>query len=272
MTLTGPLGILGPSTSETLWWGLAMARASRQIGVPVALSAPRGQTQPRIPGPIHAIKPSSLRRALSSISDHIQHETLLQVSQTLKVQGVLLSIAVAFRRPIAHTAHFPLMDNTLLSEKMKSDATRIEFTATQPCYSAEDALVAGVAAADGAEYLTFQRSPEGSPPGDDWGVHLEYADQSNGEYGAVAACQVSRGSLEVDLSKPLGALAHVGGLRVALDIPGDSFAAFVDGLRRVFRGGSTSWRSSGNNWVKLTAKAGVPWRHLTQNVVRREVT
>jgi hypothetical protein len=54
-------------------------------------------------------------------------------------------------------------------------------------------LVCGVAG--GWHYLTFQRDAEGSR--EDWGIHLEYDDQSNGDYEAVATCRLGPNSVRL---------------------------------------------------------------------------
>ncbi len=52
------------------------------------------------------------------------------------------------------------------------------FSADEGGFSADEyALVCGVAGC--GHYLTFQRDAEG--PAEDWGIHLEYGDQSNGD-------------------------------------------------------------------------------------------
>src|SRR5579883_2038527 len=97
---------------------------------------------------------------------------------------------------------------------------RLKFVATQAGFEADEyALVWGVAGEQ--EYLTFQRDSEGAR--EDWGVYLEYADQSNGEYGCVAGCRLSRNSLSVDLAHQLGRLSGVTGFDVTLDIDDDVF-------------------------------------------------
>ena len=62
---------------------------------------------------------------------------------------------------------------------------RIAFRAIEGVFEAEEyALICGLADvdADGAEhYLNLQRASEREPAEDDWGVHLEYDDQINGE-------------------------------------------------------------------------------------------
>lgn len=110
---------------------------------------------------------------------------------------------------------------------------RVAFTADESGFEADEyALVCGVASGD--MYLTFQRDAEESD--EDWGIHLEYSGQANGDYGCVAACLLGRESLSVDLVRQLGALAGVTGFDVALQLSPDQWSAVREGLRRVFRG------------------------------------
>jgi hypothetical protein len=114
-----------------------------------------------------------------------------------------------------------------------SETMRVAFTADEGGFDADEyALVCGVAGE--GHYLTLQRDAEGS--GEDWGVHIEHDDQSNGNYGCVAACRLGPESLSVDLSRQLGRLAGVTGFDVALRLGPDQFSAMRAGLRRVFRG------------------------------------
>lgn len=110
---------------------------------------------------------------------------------------------------------------------------RVVFTADEGGFHADEhALVCGVAG--GCEWLTFQRDAEDS--GDDWGIHLEYTGQANGDYGCVAACRLGPESLSVDLGRQLGGLVGVTGFDVALRLAPERWSAVRDGLRRVFRG------------------------------------
>src|SRR5262249_5031163 len=83
-----------------------------------------------------------------------------------------------------------------------------------------DSLVCGVDGRDtnGVEHaLSFDRLSEAAAaedPTDDWGVHTQFDDQSNGGYGRVGQCRLSRKSLSVDLSGQLGRLAGVQGFDV----------------------------------------------------------
>lgn len=111
---------------------------------------------------------------------------------------------------------------------------RVAFTADEGGFDADEyALVCGVAG--GGHYLTFQRDAEESGE-EDWGIHLEYDDQSNGDYGCVAACRVGASSLAVDLARQLGGLVGVTGFDVVLRLSPEQEAAVRAGLRRVFRG------------------------------------
>lgn len=111
---------------------------------------------------------------------------------------------------------------------------RVAFRASNAAFEAqgEGALVCGVTGEH--EYLVFQRHPEDGE--EDRGVHLEYGDQANGDYGRIAECRLTRERLHVDLSGGLGNLEEVDGFDVALAIEDESFEALRDGLRQVFRG------------------------------------
>jgi hypothetical protein len=110
---------------------------------------------------------------------------------------------------------------------------RLGFCATTAHFEGDEyALVCGVA--DAESYLALQRDSEDSD--EDWGIHLEYGDQSNGDYERVARCRLTRQRLEVDLSAQLGALADVEGFDVDLAVTDAAFQTLRDGLRQVFRG------------------------------------
>lgn len=110
---------------------------------------------------------------------------------------------------------------------------RLSFTADEAGFEADEyALVCGVAG--GGHYLTFQRDAEGSS--EDWGIHLEYDDQINGDYDCIAACRIGAKSLSIDLVRQLGKLASVTGFDVVLQLTPQRFAALHQGLRSVFRG------------------------------------
>ena len=110
---------------------------------------------------------------------------------------------------------------------------RITFTADESCFEAdEDTLTCGVAG--GGRYLTLQRDAEGAD--EDWGIHLEFDDHSNGDYECVGACRIGHESLSIDLSQPLGTLAGVTGFDVALRLTPEQMGAIRHGLRQVFRG------------------------------------
>jgi hypothetical protein len=116
---------------------------------------------------------------------------------------------------------------------------RIAFRATEAGFEADEyALVCGLAGvdADGAEhYLNFQRLPEGAAANEDWGVHIEYDDPINGEYGRVCKCRLSRDELSVDLSQQLGSLVGTDGFDIVLAIDDTSFEQIRTGLPRIFR-------------------------------------
>jgi hypothetical protein len=96
----------------------------------------------------------------------------------------------------------------------------------------EGAHVAGLAVGDGADgYLLFQRGPEADP--DDWGIHLEFNDQANSGYDVIRECRVGRGTVEVDLAKPLNGVIAI---KVALSVGDQQFVSFLAGMRMIFRG------------------------------------
>lgn len=110
---------------------------------------------------------------------------------------------------------------------------RIAFTADESCFDVnEDAITCGVAG-DG-HYLTLQRDAEGAD--EDWGIHLEFDDQSNGDYECVGACRIENETLSIDLTRPLGRLAGVTGFDVALRLTSEEIGVVRHGLRQVFRG------------------------------------
>ena len=110
---------------------------------------------------------------------------------------------------------------------------RVAFSADECAFDADEyAIVCGVAGE--GHYLTFQRDANESD--EDWGIHLEYDDQSNGDYGCVAACRIGLASLSVDLARQLGGLVGVAGFDVALRLSPEQVAAVRAGLRQVFRG------------------------------------
>jgi hypothetical protein len=119
---------------------------------------------------------------------------------------------------------------------------RVRFRSTDAGFDADEySIICGVGGRDatGVEHaLSFDRLSEEAAeinPTDDWGVHTEFDDQSNGGYGCVGQCRLSRTSLEVDLSKQLGRLAGVDGFDVELSIGNDLYEQVRIGLPRIFR-------------------------------------
>ncbi len=110
---------------------------------------------------------------------------------------------------------------------------RITFTANEARFDDDYAFVCGVAGE--GHYLMFQRDLEDSD--EDWGIHLEYDDPSNGRHECVVGCRLGSQSLSVELSRPLSQqLAGVSGFDVALQLDPEQWATIRDGLQRVFRG------------------------------------
>jgi hypothetical protein len=117
---------------------------------------------------------------------------------------------------------------------------RIRFNARDAAFVAdEDALSCAVAGPDASgheHYLTLQRAPEEGDPGEDWGVYLEFDDQINSGYGHVRRAALSRATLSIDLSHPLGQLETVRGFDVRLECDDATYVAMSAGLPRIFRG------------------------------------
>ncbi len=80
--------------------------------------------------------------------------------------------------------------------------------------------------------LVFQRSAEAE---DGSGIHLEYNDQSNGDYGCIESCNLNRDSLNVDLSEQLGVLDDVEGFDVSLEIDEETYEELKNGLKQIFQ-------------------------------------
>ena len=119
---------------------------------------------------------------------------------------------------------------------------RVRFRAMDAGFDADEySIICGVDGRDaaGAEHaLSFDRLSEEAAAvdqADDWGVHAQFDDQSNGEYGCVGQCRLSRASLSVDLAKPLGHLAGVEGFDVELAITEELYQQVRAGFARVFR-------------------------------------
>ena len=119
---------------------------------------------------------------------------------------------------------------------------RVRFQATDVGFDADEySIICGVDGPDleGVEHaLSFDRLSEIGArdyPDDDWGVHTQFDDQSNGAYNRVSQCRLSRASLIVDLSGQLGRLAGVEGFDVELAVPDDLYELLKSGLTRVFR-------------------------------------
>lgn len=117
---------------------------------------------------------------------------------------------------------------------------RIKFNVTEAGFEDDEyALICGFSGTDsgGVEhYLNLQREAESGDPDEDWGVHIEYDDQINGQYDRVKQCRLSRDRLSVDLVGQLGTLVGVEGFDLALGLDGESYAEIRVGLTRSFRG------------------------------------
>jgi hypothetical protein len=119
---------------------------------------------------------------------------------------------------------------------------RVRFRATDAGFDDDEfSIVCGVDGPDAAgvnHELSFDRLSESAAiehPTEDWGVHTQFDDQSNGDYGCVGQCRLSRGMLSVDLVKQLGGLTDVDGFDAELAISDDLYEQVRAGLVRVFR-------------------------------------
>jgi hypothetical protein len=111
-----------------------------------------------------------------------------------------------------------------------------QFTADETGTVVEGGFVAtGVRSKGSGEYLSFQRAVPAGGEGDE-GVYLEFKDQSNGGYGMVVRCGVSRGRLWVELSGPIDRGGRWDGFEVRLEISDGEWADFVENLGVVFSG------------------------------------
>ena len=119
---------------------------------------------------------------------------------------------------------------------------RVAFRAREGGFIAdEDAIGFSLAGNDdegGEHYLNLHRSPEGTDPEEDWGIHLEFDSQGNSGYGCLSLCRLSRQLLAVELSKPLGQWhPEVEGFDVTLDeISDETYQELRSNLPRAFRG------------------------------------
>ena len=120
---------------------------------------------------------------------------------------------------------------------------RVCFRANDAGFDADEySIICGVDGrdTDGVEHaLSFDRLSEvaaADDPSDDWGVHTQFDDQSNGAYSRVGRCRLSRTSLSVDLSGQLGRLAGVEGFDAELAIADELYGQLKAGLARIFRG------------------------------------
>lgn len=114
---------------------------------------------------------------------------------------------------------------------------RVSFTADNLFFEDDGDVLYCAITGDDENILVFQRSMEAE---DDSGIHLEYNDQSNGDYGCIKSCNLKRDSLSVELSKQLGELEDVEGFDVSLEIDEGTYKELESGLRRIFSGEETT--------------------------------
>lgn len=113
---------------------------------------------------------------------------------------------------------------------------RIQFTAQELFYENDgDVAYANLMGGDGDEpehFLVFQRGLMD----DDQAIHLEYNDQSNGAYDAIASCHLGREQLTVELARPLGDLTGVTGFDVTLALDDESYEQLTTAFDLFFQG------------------------------------
>ncbi|MBK9056141.1 MAG: hypothetical protein IPL78_36165 [Chloroflexi bacterium] len=113
---------------------------------------------------------------------------------------------------------------------------RIQFTAQELFFENDgDVAYANLMGGEGGEpehFLIFQRGLMD----DDQAIHLEYNDQSNGAYDAIASCHLEREQLTVDLARPLGSLTDVTGFDVTLALDDDSYEQLTTAFGLFFQG------------------------------------
>jgi hypothetical protein len=105
-----------------------------------------------------------------------------------------------------------------------------------------DYILAGVssreqsaAAREPYRYVLFARSlPIGSD--EDWGIYVEFDDQSNAGYDCISRCQLTRDRLVVKLASPTVRQIRINTLDVSMRISDAHFADFVRGLEAIFVG------------------------------------
>lgn len=113
---------------------------------------------------------------------------------------------------------------------------RITFNANLVGFKeANGSLIAGVTIEDDPQtYLLISRSA--ADGNDDWGIHLEYADQASGEYNCISRCLISPVRMSIDLNKPPPSLKNIEGFDVIFDLDKAAFDQMTVGLQRIFRG------------------------------------
>jgi hypothetical protein len=109
-----------------------------------------------------------------------------------------------------------------------------KFTATETSTYEEDGfLVSGVACRESDHCLMFSKS---LPIGDEenWGVEVEFNDQSNCGYDKIKRCSLGRGTLRVDLSEPIDQAMKYIGFEIELRVSDSEWSTLATSLRRVF--------------------------------------
>jgi hypothetical protein len=97
----------------------------------------------------------------------------------------------------------------------------------------DEFIVVGLGQSSSDSYLMFQRSlPIGSD--DDFGVYLEFDEESNSAYDAVTLCGLGRTRLVAELGDSIGPGGAIGGFAVELAVSDEQHSRLVEALSRIF--------------------------------------
>lgn len=125
----------------------------------------------------------------------------------------------------------------LRTKTKRKNTMRVSFTADSLFFEDDGDVLYCAITGDEENVLVFQCSTEAE---DDSGIHFEYNDQSNGDYGCIKTCNLKRDELRVELSKQLGELEDVEGFDVSLNLDDGTYKELENGLSRIFRGEESS--------------------------------
>lgn len=106
------------------------------------------------------------------------------------------------------------------------------FAATEAGSEQEkDLVIVGVAG--NGHYFTFQRSLPVSGT-EDWGIHVEFDDQSNSGYEKIGSCRLTRSRLRVELVEPIDWQSPYKMAEIELQVSDSEYYSLAGGLRSVF--------------------------------------